>query len=392
MPLQGLSQHVVVYTWRGRPVRVLLNPYTGLPTAAEIDSAYPDDVFWGVGGDVTTRISYSFWDLLPGGLHYPLQWDVARRGLPDRTLMITHLALNPTLPGDTFALPEDASGGYADAVAHGPDYPPLGSPARPPVTLGRRGRLHSRALGRHAGPPGRRCGRARGAHLGRLRAQGNGRGRAAVPGPADQGGGHDIRRVAALRRRSRICLRRRARVRARPQRAADRRALDRRHTRHPDTLERSPRPPILRVVAGRTPVGAGPNRVELYPVRSETGERMMMAYLPERRLLYASDLVQLGRGGPPQYVSELVWAAEREGLKVERLFAMHTDPTDWSRILDIARGHLLDRRGPLHPAWLLACGAPAPRAARRSFRRPSVGVPWAFRGHSARIAQWSARP
>ena len=146
VPLQGLSQHVVAYTWRGRPARVLLNPYTGLPTAAEIDSAYPDDVFWGVWGDVTTRM-LPFWDLLPGGLHYPLQWDVARRGLPDRTLMIAHLALNPTLPGDTFALPEDASGGYADAVAHGPDDPPLGSPARPPVTLGRRGHGHSRALG-----------------------------------------------------------------------------------------------------------------------------------------------------------------------------------------------------------------------------------------------------
>jgi hypothetical protein len=64
----------------------------------------------------------------------------------------------------------------------------------------------------------------------------------------------------------------------------------------------------------------------------------MMAYLPERRLLYASDLVQLARNGPPQYVSELVWAAEREGLKVDRLFAMHTDPTDWSHILDIAHG------------------------------------------------------
>ena len=340
VPLQGLSQHVVAYTWRGRQVRVLLNPYTGLPTAAEIDSAYPDDVFWGVWGDVTTRLSYSFWDLLPGGIHYPLQWDLERRGLPDRTLLITRLALNPALPDGTFSLPEDVRRRYADAVAHGLDDPALGSPSRPAVTLAE-GVVYV---------PGRW-----GVTLVR---QDDG----VVVLDAPISGGYSRKVMAeAARRFPGLPIKAvvttsdawphfggvREYVSAGvPVYLLDlnvpqiQRALDRRHTRHPDTLERRPRAPVLHVVAGRTIVGAGSNRIELYPIRSETGERMMMAYLPERRLLYASDLVQLARNGPPQYVSELVWAAEREGLKVDRLFAMHTDPTDWSRILDIAHGHL----------------------------------------------------
>src|SRR5262249_12346184 len=55
-----------------------------------------------------------------------------------------------------------------------------------------------------------------------------------------------------------------------------RRALDSPHRFHPDALARKPRAAELRPVGTRTVVGRGANRVELLPVRGETGERMML--------------------------------------------------------------------------------------------------------------------
>lgn len=53
-----------------------------------------------------------------------------------------------------------------------------------------------------------------------------------------------------------------------------------------------------------------------------------MSYFPEHRLLYGSDLLQKMPDGSffmPQYVSEVMSAAERENLAVDRVFAMHMD-------------------------------------------------------------------
>jgi hypothetical protein len=103
-----------------------------------------------------------------------------------------------------------------------------------------------------------------------------------------------------------------------------------------DSLARSPRKPIFRIVSRKTLIGTGPNRLELYPIRTETGERMMMVYLPEHRLLYGSDLIQGAQSDGtffmPQYLSELMDAVKRERLVVKTAFAMHTAPTPWEVI------------------------------------------------------------
>src|SRR5262249_48259577 len=109
------------------------------------------------------------------------------------------------------------------------------------------------------------------------------------------------------------------------------------HTLHPDSLQRRPRAPILHSVSTRTVIGAGPNPLELFPVRGETGERMMAVFMPEHHILYGSDLVQWSRGGPPEYVSELLDLATREHLTVETVYAMHADPQQWSRVVQAVR-------------------------------------------------------
>ena len=65
---QGVPHHVASCGSGETRRRILINAQTGFLTAVEAQRAYPDDRFWQIWGDVTTPVSYSFWDLRPGGL------------------------------------------------------------------------------------------------------------------------------------------------------------------------------------------------------------------------------------------------------------------------------------------------------------------------------------
>ena len=108
-------------------------------------------------------------------------------------------------------------------------------------------------------------------------------------------------------------------------------------SRRPDMLARTPAPPRWTRVADRRTIGTGELRIELIPVRGEVGERMMMAWLPQRKLLYASDLIQRNRSGGffmPGMLAEVLSAVEREHLGTpERVIAMHLAATPWTEIV-----------------------------------------------------------
>src|SRR5262249_54111172 len=116
----------------------------------------------------------------------------------------------------------------------------------------------------------------------------------------------------------------------------------------PDTLAKTPREPLFRPISTRTVIGSGDTRVELIPVRGETGERMMLAWLPGAKVLYSSDLIQRTGPGPragffrPMMLAEVEAAVRRENLDgVDRGFGMPLTPTPWSSVvaaIDAARG------------------------------------------------------
>ena len=89
----------------------------------------------------------------------------------------------------------------------------------------------------------------------------------------------------------------------------------------------------------RMTIGTGDTRVELFPVRGETGERMMLAWLPGAKVLYSSDLIQPGRPGTntffmPMMLAEVEAAVRREGITgVELVFGMHLTPRPWADVL-----------------------------------------------------------
>ncbi len=105
--IQNVPHRVVAFTWQRKPMRLLLNANTSLPSAVEMTSDHPLDMFWGLWGDLTTRIYYSLWAFESGGIHYPRQWDEERARLPYRSFTVTRLKLNAPVSDEAFAIPDN---------------------------------------------------------------------------------------------------------------------------------------------------------------------------------------------------------------------------------------------------------------------------------------------
>src|SRR6202021_4163098 len=110
------------------------------------------------------------------------------------------------------------------------------------------------------------------------------------------------------------------------------------HTLDPDALammKPSPKP-NWKIVSGKQVLGSGENRVELYPLRGASTERQYMVYFPEYRLLYASDTLALNDDGSlydPELMNEVAQAVKRESLTVDKVFAMHQGPVEWTKVM-----------------------------------------------------------
>ncbi len=105
---------------------------------------------------------------------------------------------------------------------------------------------------------------------------------------------------------------------------------------HPDLLAQTPKSPSWRLVSAKLQLGKGENRMELYPLRGASTERQYMVYFPEHHLLYASDTLSLNENGTlydPELMREVVQAVKREGLQVEKVFAMHQGPVPWPQVI-----------------------------------------------------------
>src|SRR4029450_7410176 len=84
--------------------------------------------------DVCRRVSSAFWDLRPGGLFYPIQWDIERGGRPWRALTITKLEPGFAPSGDAYSIPDSQKEAFTKRDVPLDDLP-LGNPKRPAVEL-----------------------------------------------------------------------------------------------------------------------------------------------------------------------------------------------------------------------------------------------------------------
>ncbi len=337
--LQSVRQDVVGFTLDGAPVTIFLNGDTHLPTAFDYSGPMARRGYWNYLGDATMRTFWSFWWLGKGGIRMPMQWDVEVNGLPDSMLSIKRQAFDGPLDEALLTIPAEIRAAY-DPKANPTDLEqrPLGSRAAPAEEL----------------VPGLVL--IPGAWNVTLVRQDDG----VVILEAPISSGYSAKVIAEVERRfpglpikavvttsdswPHLAGVREYVARGVPVYALEvnRPALARLvadpRTSKPDALARHPKAPVWRVVAGKTVIGTGPNRLELYPLRGEVSERQMMVYFPQHRLLYGSDPFQRnGKGySTPQAVSELTGAVAREKLGVDQFFMMHIGKTPWSALADVA--------------------------------------------------------
>lgn len=334
--LHGVPHQVVAFTLDGAPVRIYLNQHTHLPFAVDYSGPLARSGYGAYLGDVVQRVTWTFWRLDKSGLRYPMQWDIQLNGLPDRTLMLRTLKVDAPVDPALIAIPEAVAARFKpDAPAPAPGTTPLGARQteiapgivqieaswdvaivdqgdglvviEAPISSNYSKQVLAEAARRY---PGKRV--------------------KAVVSTSDS-----WPHLAGIREYAARGIPIYALGLSEP---IVRRTLAAPYTGQPDSLQRAPRKPELHWVRGKTVIGSGPNRVELYPIMGATTERQMMAYFPQHRLLYGSDPFQKRQDGSytaAQPVSELVQAVAREQLAVDRFFMMHLPPAPYSELLAV---------------------------------------------------------
>jgi hypothetical protein len=75
-------------------------------------------------------------------------------------------------------------------------------------------------------------------------------------------------------------------------------------------------------------VGTGNNRLVLYAYKTETGDRQMMVYFPQYKLVYTSDLYQGSDGKrkywDPQIVWEVYHSIKTRKIVVQQFYSTHS--------------------------------------------------------------------
>jgi hypothetical protein len=318
--------------------------------AVETVRAYPDDFFFGVWGDVTMRTTYADWSLAQGGIRYPRQWATEWNGFPYKEFTVTDFQLNVAVTGESFTIPPEIRAAF-EKNAQTPQFSSRTVPLGQTFSM-RQSTIHEPAPGLVIIP---------GVYTVTLIKQSEGiviieapisveysakviseveRRFPGVPIKAVVTTGDAWTYMGGLREYV---------ARGIPVYALDlnkpilERLIKAPRRFVPDSLARNPRAAKITFVSSKTAIGAGPNRIELYPVRGTGGERMMLAYFPEHHILYGSDLVLYGSdlvqrdsraGGffSPQYLSEVAEVVQREKLMVASVYAMHLEPTAWKEV------------------------------------------------------------
>ncbi len=321
MMLDGVKHQSIEFHWGRMLVRVWVNDSTNIPDLVETEGTHHGT--FAQWGDIKTRTRWTTWSLQPGGIRFPLQWAKEMNGLPltDTTYLDVKLTRDdkarptPVMPFPTTVIdPKQVVASYrsvpiADGIVQyaGPYntasvdlgdsifiIEPVGSsqiasellklaPQKPVsgVFVGDDAWFHF---------AGARTFAARG-----------------IP-------------IYSLDLNAPIL----------------RRYIAAKYQTEPDELAKNPQKENLVLTTKNRDVGKGPNRMVFFPIRGQIGERVQCIYFPEKKLLYSSDLLAIGRDRKlffPQYGSELMAAAKREGFEVETVFGMYLRKTPWADIV-----------------------------------------------------------
>jgi hypothetical protein len=334
--LRGTPHTVVRFSWGKVPVRISINPYNALPDAVETIQQFND--FWYFWGDVRQRVYFDNFERYHG-VSYPTNLIEERNGALWRSTQALNVEFNVALDDKDFAMDEKA----ATASAGGAGWKRTFHVDKP-TTL---------APGVDLYP---------GAWNSTIVKQDDGV--TIIEAPISEAYMRGVLDEAAKKYPDLPVRNVLSTSDSWPHTGGVRFARSRKlgvyildlnqslldallaapHTIDPDMLERGNQALLAdrvnkvtawRTVSGKTVVGSGDNRVELYPIRGASTERQYMVYFPQHHLLYASDTLALNDDGTlydPELMHEVAAAVTRENLQVETVFAMHQGPIPWTQV------------------------------------------------------------
>jgi hypothetical protein len=330
LTLRSSPHTVLAFTWQKIPVRVLINPFNHLPDAVETTQTFHD--FWYFWGDVQQCIYFDNWKLSQG-ITYPTNLVEERNGTVWSSTQALNVEFN--VPIDEKAFVMDAKAAKQSTESHGwnrPFHISKDTVLAPGIDLFP-GSWNSTIVKQSDGIV------ILEAPISGLYTQGvveEAKKRypelpiKAVLSTSDSWPHTGGVRYAVAQHLPIYIL------------DLNRPLLDKMiaapHTLDPDALaSSSPTPkPDWKIISEKEVIGAGENRMELYPLRGASTERQYMVYFPEHHLLYASDTLAMNDDGTlydPELMYEVVQAAKRANLQVETVFAMHQSPMPWSQVI-----------------------------------------------------------
>jgi hypothetical protein len=321
---------VVAFDWHGAPVKVLLNGFNHLPDAVE--STRPFDDFWFAWGDVTQRVYFSNWKVVQGVV-FPTSRIEERNGTQWVSSQILDAKFNVPMNGKSFVM---------NSAAAAQSVTPVGWDIPFSVT---KHIVLAPGIDLYQGPWSMTFIRQKDGVLVLE----------APISPHFVKGGLEMEHklyphlpVKGVLTTSdswpHIAGVREAVADKLPVYALDlnlpllKRMVAAPHTLRLDDLQRHPELAHWVPVSHALPIGNGPNRVVLYPLRGASTGRQYMVYFPGRKLLYASDTLVLEPGGKlydPELMHEVVQAVHREHLSVDTVYAMHQGPTPWQKVAQL---------------------------------------------------------
>jgi hypothetical protein len=334
--LRSTLHPVLSFSWQGRPVKVMINPFNHLPDAVESVAVFYDH--WYQWGDVRQRIYLDNWQTFHG-IRYPTNEVEERNGILWESRQVIGLDLNPPLAGADFKM--DGQIAQKASQSQGWESPfkaKQGVVLAPGISL-YTGSWNATVVKQREGIvllEAPLSGTYFGGIIDKVKSDNAGRPINAVLSTSDSwphvGG---VRQAVALGLPLYVLDLNRPLL--------ERLIASPRH-RHPDLLARSPRAAAWKIVSGKVQVGSGANRMELYPLRGPCTERQYMVYFPEHHLLYASDTLALNADGSlyaPELMREVMDAVKREGLEVTTVFAMHQEPVPWAQVTALVEKALI---------------------------------------------------
>jgi glyoxylase-like metal-dependent hydrolase (beta-lactamase superfamily II) len=318
---------VLAFSWQGRAVRVMINPFNHLPDAVDMVAVFYDH--WYQWGDVHQRIYLDNWQTVRG-LRYPTNEVEERNGILWESRQILKVDLNPAMDVADFKMDvQIAQKGMQSKGWETPFKAQQGSILAPGITLFA-GSWNATVVKQDDGIvllESPLSGTYMAGVIDRAKEQNPGQPIKAVLSTSDSwphiGG---VRQVVALGMPVYILDLNKPLL--------ERLIASPRHL-NPDLQAQSARPPVWRIVSHKVQVGTGANRMELYPLRGAATERQYMVYFPEHKLLYASDTLALNADGSlyaPELMREVMDAVKRENLAVTTVFAMHQEPVPWAQV------------------------------------------------------------